>query len=83
MLCHHTCKNNHSWFKCPVHDIICLGEPDHSLSIDICQCKHLNSSDRKDQNWYPTNQDILAYNSTLDYERALRKAVKKMPKKLR
>ncbi len=37
-LSEHTCKNGHHWFRCPLHHTIVLGEADHSLGLNECQC---------------------------------------------
>jgi len=38
------CPNGHSWFTCPVHKKTVIGDADHSLNTDICQC---NRDDKK------------------------------------
>ena len=33
-----TCKNNHTWFLCPVHNEIVIGKVKHPVDNNTCYC---------------------------------------------
>jgi hypothetical protein len=49
-----TCSQGHHWFICPVHNVIVIGESDHSKSTFSCHCED-----------YPENKihSIIAYST--------------------
>ena len=56
-----TCANNHTWFHCPIHHTLVVGESKHGLGMNVCQCKDHGLSADNDK--LKNNQSPIKFNS--------------------